>query len=230
MARDYILSTRDEARLAVWHRQAQERKKSGRGAGPFITISREFGCQAYPLATELAKRLGEPWSVVDREILEDVEKVSGFSLEQIEKSRDTPAALKAIFAMFLDSTRAEETQIFTHLRQVICKFAAGGDCIIVGSGGAFATQSMANGLHLRLLAPLDFRVRKIMKTHNLDEGQAREFVSRHQKQRDDFIKRLGGVDVEDPLRYHCILNNARLSPEQMAEIAKSALSSLDFNT
>lgn len=223
MAREYILSVKDEARLAAWHHQARARKDEGRGTGPCITISREFGCQAYPLAAELAKRLGEPWSVVDREILEEVAKVSNFSIEQIEKSRDTPPALKAIFAMFLDSSHAEETQLFEHLRQEIRKFADAGNCIIVGSGGVFATHQMENCLHLRLVAPLQFRIAKIVKSHGMDEKQATDFVNLHQKQRDDFVSRLTGERLDDPLRYHLVLNNGTFSPEQMAVIAEKAL-------
>ncbi len=226
MAREYILSVRDEARLAAWHHQVQARKDQGRGVGPCITISREFGCQAYPLAAELARRLGEPWVVVDREILEEVAKASGFSMEQIEKSRDTPPALKAIFAMFLDNSHAEETQLFEHLQRAIRKFAGAGHCIVVGSGGVFATRGMRNSFHLRLVAPLPFRVAKIMKSHQLEEQQAADFVSLHQKQRDDFVARLAGERLDDPLRFHLVLNNGFFSPEQMAVIVEHGLQQL----
>lgn len=229
MGKGYILSAKDEARLAAWHHQAQVRREQGQGNGPCITISREFGCQAYPLATELARRLGEPWSVVDREILEEVARVSGFSIEQIEKSRDTPPALKAIFAMFLDTSRAEETQLFEHLRQATRKFAAAGNCIIVGSGAAYATRQMTNIFHLRLVAPLEFRIAKIMKCHALERSRATEFVDLHQKQRDDFIQRLAGEHLDDPLCYHLVLNNSLFSPVQMAVLVEKGLQQLGIS-
>ncbi len=226
MARDSIFSVRDEARLAAWHRQAQARKDQGRGEGPCITISREFGCQAYPLATELVRRLGESWSVIDREILEEVAKIGGFTVEQIEKSRDTPAVLKAIFAMFLDSSHAEETELSTHLRQAICKFSAAGHCIIVGSGGVFTAPEMKNIFHLRLVAPLEFRINKIMKSHDMDRTQATDFVNQHQKHRDDFVTRLAGSRLDDPSLYHLVLNNSLLNPAQMAAIVERGLQQL----
>lgn len=218
-----IFSLRDEARLAAWHHQAQVRKDQGHAEGPCITISREFGCQAYPLASKLARRLGESWSVIDREILEEVARVSGFTIEQIEKSRDTPAVLKAIFAMFLDSSRAEETQLSTHLRQAVCKFAVAGNCIIVGSGGVFMSRAIKNTFHVRLVAPLEFRVNKIMSTHDLSHAQATEFVDQHQKQREDFVTRVAGSRLEDPLLYHLVMNNSLLTPTQMAEIVEVGL-------
>jgi len=218
MTRDYVLSLNDEARLAAWHRQAQAHLSKGLADGPCITISREFGCQAYPLAKELATRLGEPWAVVDREVLQEVAKKSGFSLEQIEKSRDTPAVLKAIFAMFLDQSHAEETKIFEHLRQTVCKFASAGSCIIVGSGGVYATREIQNIFHVRLVAPLEFRVGTIAEKLQLTNAQATEHVQLHQKQRDDFIHRLAGKSLESPLNFHLVLNNGLLSPQQMAKI------------
>jgi len=226
MSRNSIFSHRDEARLAAWHRQAQLRKDQGRGEGPCITISREFGCQAYPLATELALRLGASWSVIDREILEEVAKVSGFTIEQIEKSRDTPAVLKSIFAMFLDQSHAEETELSTHLRQAVCKFAGAGNCIIVGSGGVSMAAHMKNTFHLRLVAPLEFRIDKIMTTHDMDKVQAADFVTQHQKQRDNFVTRLAGSRLDNPLLYHLVLNNSLFSARQMAAIVEKGLQQL----
>ena len=226
MARDSIFTFRDEARLAAWHRQAQARKEQGRGEGPCVTISREFGCQAYPLASELAGRLGDSWSVIDREMLDEVARISGFTVEQIEKARDTPALLKAIFAMFLDSSRAEETELSTHLRQAICKFAAAGNCIIVGGGAVFTTHEMKNTFHLRLVAPLEFRISKIMQSHEMDLVQATDFVNLYQKQRENFVSRLTGSRLDDPLLYHLVLNNGLLSPGQMAEISGQGLRQL----
>jgi cytidylate kinase len=222
MSKEYVLSLKDDARLAAWHRQAQAHKV-GQGAGPCITISREFGCQAYPLAELLARRFGEPWVVVDREILEEVAKVSGYSLEQIEKSRDTPPVLKAIFAMFLDNSLAEETQLFDHLRQAVKKFAVVGNCIIVGCGGAIVTREMKNTFHLRLVAPESYRVAKIMRSRNMNEKQATDFVQSNQQQRDDFIGRLAGQPLEDPLLYHLVLNNSLFSPEQMTAVVEAGL-------
>ena len=223
MGRDYILSVKDEARLAAWHRQALDRKEHKAAQGPCVTISREFGCQAYPLAAELARQLGEPWVVVDKEILEEVSRITGFSLDQLEKTRDTPPALKAIFAMFLDGSRAEETEVFGHLRQTARKFAASGNCIIVGSGGVFAAAEVKNCFHLRLVAPQQFRVDKIRKSRNMEEQAAIAFIDLHQKQRDDFIRRLAGSSLDDPQLYHMVLNNGLLNPEQMAQVVMAGM-------
>jgi cytidylate kinase len=190
---------------------------------PCFTISREFGCQAVAVAEALVARLnsrvaGNPWVVIGRELLEEVAKLSGYSVEQIEKSQDTPASLKAIFSMFLDKSRAEETEVFSHMRSVMRGFARRGHCVLVGRGSVFTVQDIPNCINLRLVAPVKFRIRKIMQVHRLDEEDAINYIELHQQQRDDFIHRFATGNVADPLLYHLIINNSHLGVARIAEL------------
>ncbi|PLY06813.1 MAG: hypothetical protein C0622_00535 [Desulfuromonas sp.] len=212
-----------EAKLQAWHKLQQVADKAK--PAPCFTIAREFGCQAYPLAESLIKRLnargaGEPWVVVGREILDKVAELSGYSVDQIEKSEDTPSSLKAIFSMFLDNSRAEETELFTHMRAAIRGFAQRGNCILVGRGAVFATQDLPNCIHLRLVAPEDYRLEKIMCGHSLTEKEAKEYLERHQRQRDDFVQRFSAGKVGDPGLYHLVVNAARMDVEDIAEVVE----------
>lgn len=222
MANRDFWSPQLESKLHAWH-QIQliaDQKKPA----PCFTIAREFGCQAYPLAEKLVQRLnatiaGEPWVVVGREILDEVAKLSGYSVDQIEKSQDTPSSLKAIFSMFLDKSLAEETEVFAHMHSVIRGFAKRGNCVLVGRGAVYASKDLPNCIHLRLVAPYEFRVRKIMASHQLSQSEAEAFIELHQKQRDDFIKRFAKDDhPEDATRYHMVFNNSLVSLEDMVEL------------
>lgn len=214
-----------EAKLMAWHKvqSAAPLKKA-----PCITIAREFGCQAYPLAEELldrlnAKQVEDPWVIIGKQVLDEVAKLSGYSVAQIEKSQDTPASLKAIFSMFLDKSRAEETEIFVHMKNVIRDFARRGNCILVGRGAVFAAQDLSNCLHLRLVAPYDFRVQKIMRGHNMNQADAEKYIALHQKQRDDFVRRFADGNIDDPRLYHLVFNNSRLPIETIAEMTDNYL-------
>jgi len=218
-----LWSPQQEAKLLAWH-QLQQVAGQGNPA-PCFTLSREFGCQATSVAEVLVKRLnariaGEPWIVLGKQILDDVAKLSGYSIEQIEKSQDTPSSLKVIFPMFLDRSRAEETEIFAHMRTVIRGFARRGHCVLVGRGSVFAVQDLPNCINLRLVAPLEFRIQKIMKIHNYSEAEAGDYIALHQQQRDDFIQRFTSRPVTDPLLYHLIVNNARLDESEIAALAE----------
>lgn len=217
-----------EARFLAWQKMVQAQEARHAKPGPCITISREFGCQAYPVAEALVKRLNAGqedthWTVVDKQVLEEVAKISGYSVDQLEKSRDTPPFLKAIFSMFLDDSRAEETEIFAYTRTAIQNFAKRGNCILIGRGATLVTQNLPNCLHFRLVAPLSFRVQKIMNGHGLSETEARDYIKLHQKLRDDFTNRIGGGRLDDPQLYNLIVNNERLPAEKIAELIEKYL-------
>lgn len=212
-----------ESKLQAWH-QMQLMAQPERPA-PCITIAREFGCQAYPLAEALAARFnarsaGEPWIVLDRMFLDEVAKMSGYTVQQIEKCQDTPSVLKSIFSMFLDSNHAEETEVFDHMRSVIREFAKRGNCIIVGRGAVCAAQDLANCIHVRLVAPEEFRIAKIMASHELSADEAKKFIERNRKQRDDFIARFTNDNISDPGLYHLILNNSRMGIVKIATLVE----------
>lgn len=226
MTLNNLWSPQQEQKLQAWHRM-QQVVEPGKPS-PCFTISREFGCQAYPLAEALIKRLnarvaGEPWIIVGRQIIDRVSELSGYTVAQIEKSQDTPSSLKAIFSMFLDSSRAEETEIFTHMRSVIRSFARRGNCVLVGRGSVFAVQDLSNCINLRLVATPEFRINKIMMSHNLSEKAAIEFIALHQHQRDDYIRRFADKIIADPVLYHLVINNAHLDIVKIAEIAEEYL-------
>ncbi len=223
MATRTLWDQQQEAKLLAWH---QMQLKAPAQKAPCITIAREFGCQAYPLAEELLKRLNarqanSPWVIIGKQVLDEVARMSGYSVDQIEKSQDTPASLKAIFSMFLDKSHAEETEIFVHMKNVIRDFARRGNCILVGRGAVFAAQDFDNCVHLRLVAPYDFRVQKIMKGHRLNGADAEKFIEMHQKQRDDFVRRFADGKIDDPHLYHLVFNNSRLPVEKIAEMTES---------
>jgi len=226
MALNNLWSPQQEQKLQAWHRM-QQVVEPGKPS-PCFTIAREFGCQAYPLAEELIKRLnarvaGEPWIIVGRQVIDRVSELSGYTVAQIEKSQDTPSSLKAIFSMFLDSSRAEETEIFTHMRSVIRSFAHRGNCVLVGRGSVFAVQDLPNCINLRLVATPEFRINKIMQSHDLNEKDAIQFIALHQHQRDDFIRRFADKIIADPVLYHLVVNNAHLDVEKIAELAEEYL-------
>ncbi len=210
-----------ESKLHCWHRMqtlAEPEKPA-----PCLTIAREFGCQAYPLAEALIEKLNAtnpvvPWIIVGNQVLAEVSKLSGYSVAQIEKAQDTPSSVKAIFSMFLDKYLAEETEVFQHMTPVIRDFAERGHCIFIGQGAALATQDLANCIHMRLVAPYDFRVQKIMEAHQLTFSEAENYIESHQKQRDDFLRRFADSDINDPKLYHLVLNNSRLPVESMADL------------
>ncbi len=226
MALKDIWSPQQEAKLQAWHKLQQVVDPAK--PAPCFTLSREFGCQAYPVAEMLLKRLngrtaGEPWIVVGRQIIDEVAELSGYTVAQIEKSQETPSSLKAIFSMFLDRNHAEETEVFAHMRKVIRGFAQRGNCVLIGRGSVFMAQDLPNCINLRLVAPLEFRIKQIMKTHDFNEQRAGDYIALHQQQRDDFINRFATGNIADPTLYNLVINNGLLGVGDIAALADDYL-------
>ncbi|HMB16798.1 MAG TPA: cytidylate kinase-like family protein [Pelovirga sp.] len=221
MIKSNVWTPQMEAMLQAWYKQQQRADQDKPAA--CITLTREFGCQAYALAEALQQRLnartkGEPWVIVGREIIDEVAKLSGFTTEQIDRSENTPASLKSIFSMFLDRSSAEETEVFAHMRRVIRGFAKRGNCIIVGRGAPYITQDLANCVHLRLIAPLDFKIDIISRKHAMSPAQAHDHINRLQGQREAFVRRFVNDDTENLTLYHLIMNDARMATEGLAQL------------
>jgi len=223
-------SPQQEAKLYAWHKMQQKAEMDK--PAPCFTVAREFGCQAYPFAEALVNRLnaqnsGAPWVVIGKQVLNEVARLTGYSVDQIEKSQDTPQSLKAIFAMFLDNSRAEETEVFAQMRTVLRGFAKRGNCVLVGRGAVYAAQDLKNCIHLRLVAPYDFRVKKIMSSHEMSREDAERYIALHQEQRTDFVRRFADGRIDDPLLYHLVVNNSRIPVEKIAELAEGYMMKLN---
>ncbi len=215
-----------ESKLHCWHRL--QTLPDHHKPAPCLTIAREYGCQAYPLAEQLAEELNRdetnlPWIIVGNQLLSEVAELSGYSIDQIERAKATPSSVKAIFSMFLDRQLAEETEIFQHLKPVIRAYAKRGHCIFIGQGAVLATQDLSNCTHVRLVAPHEFRVQRIMEAHNLNAEEAETYIEMHQQQREDFFRRFTDNDLNDPQLYHLVLNNSKMPISSMVELTRSYL-------
>ena len=53
MSQNFTITPGIEQRLASWNEHLRKQKQEAAGLRPCITLSREFGCQAYPVAEAL---------------------------------------------------------------------------------------------------------------------------------------------------------------------------------
>lgn len=178
-----------------------ERQRETETQAPFVTLSRQYGCNAYELAESLAERLtitvpATEYTVYDRktvEMLAEEESVGSFVDTLNERSRGMIEDWVA--HMMVD--RPPDIRVFKHLAETVCSIASLGQSIIVGRGGAAITSRIPNGIHVRLVAPLEWRIENLKGRYPDQESTAKE-VERADKEREGFVQRYMGVDVTDP--------------------------------
>jgi len=226
------LTTKDrikqvEEQFRTWEvidRKAAE-KKSRKGVR-FITISREYGCAGFRIGERLAAELNAkqqddsaPWTVYDRKLIDLVcssHKLNQILVETLDRQR------KHLFSDYITGLFTGEPssmKVFRKCAETIFQLAAHGRVIIIGRASALITSKLSGGLHVRVIAPLQWRVKQVAayeKIESLDE--ARRYVMKMDRERGKFAKDFLGKSLKDPTNYDLIVNQQRLGIESIVKL------------
>jgi cytidylate kinase len=217
-----------DKRLETWaNLQNKANKKSLVEKKYSITLSREFGCEGYPLATELKKKLehekGGEWTVFDKALIERVSKDKNLSENFLENLGDDSQVME-ILSIFKNRQKTQ-SEAFEILSEYIVKLAKAGNAILVGRGSTVLTNNLDNCFHFRLVAPFEYRVESISRRLDLSYEDAKKMVKEEEKRRDKFIEKHLSCNINDPLYYHAIFNNERNSITHISESIYSLMES-----
>jgi cytidylate kinase len=221
-----------EKRLQAWTDWAERQNKQDFIPKPCITISREYGCQAYRLADALYQQLNsqveaeEEWTMLDRILLEKVAKKSGYSISELNYVTQNNPSFQSMMANLMGPNSTKPVKAFNYIRETINYFAKAGNCIIIGRGGVCITQNLTNVIHVRLIAPMSFKVANIVKSMGLSEKESLAHIEARQGERDKFIKHFTKMNISDPNLYHVIINNEKSTIDEMADLIITRLNSL----
>lgn len=188
---------------------------------PAITLSREFGCEAFPVAEEIVKlaekKTGEPWALIDKSLLDEVARNHRVAEEIILSLGEKPRFIDEMFATFTPRWKGD-ADYYRLLCEQVVMVATAGNAVIVGLAAAIITKEMKNCFHFRLIAPHDFKVKSIARRMNISRQDAELTVLDQQKERDRVIRRVLDADEHDPLHYHALFNNGKMKNTQIARL------------
>jgi hypothetical protein len=218
------------AQVERWRARRQQKVLPLPGNRPFLTISRQFGCEAFSLAEALAERLNQAlptasgWTVYDRTLMEKIAtdyQLSQKLLESLEESvhRDLDDYLTTLF-----SKESLQLAAFRGLLRTVRALALEGHCIIVGRGGAILARDLPAGFHIRLVAPFNWRVEKMMGKRDLTHAQGEDLVRRADAEREGYIHKYLGKDHSDSTFYHLTINSERVPRDAQVELVVKLLS------
>ena len=225
------LEARITAHVHAWEQARGDGQPLAPEVFPFITISREFGCEGLVLANKLQEMLNRrfcpffSWVAYDRELLDKVASelhlVRAF-IETVDGQRRNE--MSELFDTILNQ-RVSDSIVIRKLAEVIRSIAIHGNAIIVGRGSHLITQDLRNGLHVRLVAPRAWRVQKVAVARNLSEYEASKLVEENERGRERYIKTFFTCDPARPFFHDVTIDNARFDLTQISEIVLAALSS-----
>jgi len=187
---------------------------------PTVTISREFGCEAYPTAEKLKaileEKSGEPWALVDRTLIDEVAKHHDLAANILHNLGKRPRWLDDMLST-LSPRWHNEREHFQLLAQQIVAIASGGNVIIVGLGAAIVTQSMNNCIHFRIFASQEFKAGSVSARAGVSRAEAISMIEKRQKAREKFVRDFLNRDINNISYFHLLFNNDRNSAAVMAD-------------
>lgn len=193
--------------------EAEANNKVGNGIGkPFITISREFGCQANLLSEYIIEGIsgkGSYWQMVNKEILQETANELKIHPEKVRSvvSDENRNILDEVF----DAASAKYYKSDRKIRQTIAKVVSSismqGNVIIVGRAGAAITRGLSNGLHIKLTAPATWRLESVMSRHKLSREDAFKQIASTDHKRyklyRDYMKGSQDIDGLFDIGFNC---------------------------
>jgi cytidylate kinase len=189
-----------------------------------VTISRQAGCGAFAVAEELAKRLqtqgpgDEPWTVFDKNLVGKV--LEEHNLPQ-RLARFMPEGWSSEFENTIDELCGLHPSAWILVRQTaetILGLAKLGNVIIIGRGANIITAKLTSVFHVRLVASLESRVRRIQENDQLGRKAALEFIECEDRGRKRYLRKHYHKDINDPLLYHVLINTDLICYERAAQM------------
>jgi hypothetical protein len=206
------------------HAQTHPRAEGHSGAGPAaftIALSREVGAEGGAIARAVGARLG--WPVYDRELLQQIAEKTGHAERHLHGVDEKRASwLRECVEAFAAVPGVSSGAYLRRLVETLVSLAGQGACVIVGRGAAQILPP-ATTLRVRLVAPRETRITTMSHRLGLTRQEVEPQVDAMERERLAFVKDYFHKDAADPHNYDVVLNTARFSIPECAEVIVEAL-------
>ncbi len=205
------------------YNRRQNEKAAGRHKKPklrpCITLSREFGCEGYPIAERLRELMmqksGEEWILVDRAVLEEVARRHNISEEILRHLGENNRVLSEVLATFSPRWKSDQ-EYYTMLSRHVVSLAEQGNVIILELGGAIITRHIPHSSHFMVFGSPGFKSTTLANRLQIEIEAAEKIMKQEQKERDHFVKRFLDRNAHDPSLYHLLFNNDHVAAGDIA--------------
>ena len=196
-----------------------------RGRFPFITISRQAGAGGNALAKVLEENVqklhAEPlfcgWQLCGPQLRQLLSQDPALK-NIVESLRRTEYHSHAedFIAQFIYGGSSQDV-VIKRMFHLMRAFAIHGKVIFVGRGSTLLTRDLPLGIHVRLEASMESRIKRMMPVFGPDAKTVRQVIEEKDKAKADLVKTFFNKNVQDPLLYDMIFNTDRVP---IGEIAK----------
>ncbi len=162
-----------------------------------VAISREMGSGGYEIGAAVAKALH--FEYVDRQILLQAAQTYG-----VPEAKLVDAVARR-FSVW-ERVDAERRCYLTFMEAAYFAFAERGNLVTASRSGPFFVRDVSHAFKVRITAPVEVRVQRIMGQERLDHKAATAKVRAYDREMAGRIDYLFGVDWTLPENYDLVLN------------------------
>lgn len=210
--------------VAAFEREALRRTQTPSPRPPrVITISRQLGSGGRRIAEILGKSLN--WPIWDKEILDAIANQSYFHY-QARMFELLDERTQSEIDAFADSLIGNVSKhVYLHLLPRAMLIIAQNDAIILGRG---AHLLLPGALKVRIVAPLDVRVRNLVRFDGLSEEAAKKQIRTSDREREAFVKELAGrlgrkwSAFDKEVEYDLVVNMGAFEIQEAASLVLAA--------
>jgi cytidylate kinase len=184
-----------------------------------ITVSRQLGS----LGSEITRQLCQDfaWPCLDKESLEEAFSQYGLPRESIERFDEKKPG-------FWDLFKTDKARYLHFMKKAIFEFARQGTGIILGRGGQILLADLPGVLHVRVIAPMAVRKKRLMKRFECDAQHAEKILRDSDYEKDGFHKFFFGESWENASLYDLVINTGSFPAQTAAGVIKHLIVAEEF--
>jgi cytidylate kinase len=184
-----------------------------------VAISRQMGSGGYTIAAAVATALG--YKYVDRQMITNAAKAYDVPETAIAEVAERSLSVWQRFD-------EEKIRYRTFLDAAYFSIAEQDNVVTAGRGIAALVRGVRHALRVRIIAPLEIRVERIMKKDNLDHAKAVHKIREYDRDVTARISYLFGPEWLLPENYDLVINTIRDDPALYADMVTGVASHPQF--
>ncbi len=203
-----------------------------------ITIGRQYGSAGHAIGALIAEKLG--YTFYDKQLVEIAAKNSNIADETV-KHIDEKATSSLLYSLASGSYSLRgmsgplyyemplNDKLFLAQSEVIKNVAAKENSVIVGRCADYVLDDVENInlINVFIYADMDFRIKRVMDVFEINEKQAKEKVTKSDKQRKTYYSYYSNRDWGKMSNYDICINTSKFGIEGSADVIVNYIRSLE---
>ncbi len=202
-----------------------------------ITISRHYGTGGRKIAARVRELLG--YRFFDRVFMQQVATEIGLSRSQIADFSEEDFKVRSFLERITSSIPADmvinpaalitptvstfdDAESINMVKRTVKRAYELDNVVIVGRGAQAILHGQPHVLHVLIVAPVETRLKRLQEVEGLSLQEAGRQIEMRDKAARQYLEHFFGVQRDDPLLYHLVINTGLCEIEQAAQLIVEA--------